>query len=72
MRNNNASHHVHHLQRAFAIDDDIARSIDEGKGIIVAVSVSFGGKHQFETRGIVGGFGGEGVGGWPFDRLSGR
>ena len=61
--NDGTPHHIHNLQRALAVDDNVAVA-DEGEWrILVAVSVlADGGKHQAETRSVVGGFGGEGVG----------
>ncbi len=55
-----APHHIHNLQHAFAVDDDVA-VVDEGEGLIVANCVPAIGKHQAETRSVIGGFGREGV-----------
>ena len=53
------SRNIYHLQRAFAIDDNIPVA-DEREGFIVAVCVPAN-EHQFEATGVVSGFGLEGV-----------
>ena len=70
MRNDDASRHVNHLQRSFAVDNDVA-VVDESKGLIIVVGVRAN-EHQFETTGVVGRLGGEGLFGWSLSLSKGQ
>ena len=59
---------IEDLKGAFAVDDDVAVA-DEGKRLIGFADVLVCGEHQLEAALIVRRLCGEGVGGWPFDRL---
>ena len=49
-RQNDAPHHIHHLQHAFAVDDDVAIA-EEGKGIVAIIVVVCvpANEHEAET-----------------------
>ena len=59
--NENVTQYVNHLQRAFAVDEDLAIA-DEGKIIVLVFVIVFVRiEHQFEARCVVGGLGSESI-----------
>ena len=69
--NDDAPRDINHLQRALAVDDDVAIA-DEGKIPTGFASVPACGKHQTKSRSIVRRLGSEGVRGWSLSLSKGQ